>query len=54
MTPPTEYPGTDLSFDDQCKLASKDFVSYKKVRKYKNKGFVTLIQLKYIIIILVK
>ena len=33
LTPPAEYPGTDLSFDDQCKLAFPDFVAYKKVSK---------------------
>ena len=31
---PYEYPGTDISFDDQCKLVSpnKTYVHYSRVR----------------------
>ena len=32
LPPPTEYPGTYYSFDDQCKLVNPEFEAYKKVR----------------------
>ena len=32
LTPPHKYPGSDLSFDDQCKLISPDYVHYSWVR----------------------
>ena len=28
----TALPGTDLSFDDQCKLLSANYVHYRRVR----------------------